>query len=157
MPLSCQGLCEAEITMPAENSWVWVRKAMPGVVMTPTHSTCTPDSARPPASTAAIQKLDSRVSWPMTTRPGRKMMTDSAANGKDGCAVEGILAGNAADSVRAKKFSQARSSRLFITRADFLSTAAAARRILDSVTTQAQSLSLRLRGCPETRELIYGR
>ena len=44
MPLSCHGLCEAEMTTPAANRCVCVRKAMAGVVMTPALSTDAPAS-----------------------------------------------------------------------------------------------------------------
>ena len=68
MPLSCQGLCEAEMTMPAAKRWAQARKATAGVVMTPADSTVAPPAVSPAVSAAAIQSDDSRVSWPMRTR-----------------------------------------------------------------------------------------
>ena len=62
MPLSCQGLCEAEMTMPAEKPWARARKATAGVVMTPADSTVAPPAVRPAVRVAAIQSEDSRVS-----------------------------------------------------------------------------------------------
>ena len=47
MPLSVQGLCDAEITTPASNLRDRARKATPGVVITPALSTATPTEARP--------------------------------------------------------------------------------------------------------------
>jgi len=44
---------------------VWVRKATPGVVTTPAKRTPTCASCNPPATWAAIQGLDSRVSMPI--------------------------------------------------------------------------------------------
>ena len=68
MPLSRQGLCEAEITTPAANPCVRVRNATAGVVTMPALSTLTPAWRRPAASVAAIHGLDSRVSRPRMTR-----------------------------------------------------------------------------------------
>ena len=42
MPLSSKGLWEAEMTMPASARMLLVRKAIPGVGMTPTMSALTP-------------------------------------------------------------------------------------------------------------------
>src|ERR1039458_5807872 len=70
MPLSCHGLCDAEMTMPAANECARARKATAGVVMTPADSTVAPAAARPAASVAAIQSEDSRGSWPMRTLAG---------------------------------------------------------------------------------------
>ena len=68
MPLSCQGLCEAEMTTPAENLCARARKATAGVGMTPALSTVAPPATRPAVSAAAIQSEDSRVSCPIKTR-----------------------------------------------------------------------------------------
>ena len=68
MPLSVHGLCEAEITTPASNFRERARYATPGVVITPALCTSTLREARPRATRSAIQRLDSRVSWPIRTR-----------------------------------------------------------------------------------------
>ena len=47
MPLSGNGLCEAEMTTPASARSVRVRKAIPGVGMGPTSSTSTPIEQMP--------------------------------------------------------------------------------------------------------------
>ena len=47
MPLSCQGLCEAEMTTPAWKPCVRARNATAGVVTMPALSTCAPASRRP--------------------------------------------------------------------------------------------------------------
>src|SRR5690242_13937565 len=70
MPLSRQGLCEAETTTPAEKPCVCVRYAMAGVGTTPALAVSTPVSRSPQTSSSAIHPLDSRVSCPMTTRRG---------------------------------------------------------------------------------------
>src|SRR5581483_1890237 len=67
IPLSCQGLCDAEITTPAANPLLRARYATPGVVITPALSASTPPDSRPDASNSAIQVLESRVSCPITT------------------------------------------------------------------------------------------
>ena len=68
MPLSIQGLCDAEMTIPAEN---FARARQVGNAGS-RHYACVHDSApaarRPPARAPAIQALDSRVSWPISTR-----------------------------------------------------------------------------------------
>src|SRR5579864_356856 len=70
MPLSCQGLWEAEITTPAEKFCPWARYAMPGVVITPALTVSAPVSHNPAQRVSAIHELDSRVSWPMINRLG---------------------------------------------------------------------------------------
>ena len=49
MPLSWNGLCEAEITAPASARRLRVRNAMPGVGIGPTSSTSTPIEQMPEA------------------------------------------------------------------------------------------------------------
>src|ERR1700730_8341661 len=66
MPLSVQGLCDAEMTTPAAKARERARYATPGVVITPALWTSTPTPARPLETRSAIQPLDSRVSWPIT-------------------------------------------------------------------------------------------
>src|ERR1700693_5362121 len=67
MPLSVQGLCDAEITTPAAYFRERARYATPGVVMVPALCTSTPHETKPIVTRSAIHELDSRVSWPMTT------------------------------------------------------------------------------------------
>ena len=67
-PLSVHGLCDAEMTTPASNFRERARYATPGVVITPALCTSTPQEFNPHATRSAIQRLDSRVSWPMMTR-----------------------------------------------------------------------------------------
>jgi hypothetical protein len=50
MPLSSNGLCEAEIMMPAESRSAFVRKATAGVGIGPTRSVSTPAAERPDSS-----------------------------------------------------------------------------------------------------------
>ena len=66
MPLSVQGLCDAEITTPAANP-PRARNATAGVVTTPALCTVAPAHCRPRVSDSAIHALDSRVSCPITT------------------------------------------------------------------------------------------
>src|SRR5690348_15421129 len=56
------------MTTPAAKFLMRVRNATPGVVMTPASTTRIPRDFRPFASASAIHSLDSRVSWPMSTR-----------------------------------------------------------------------------------------
>ncbi len=67
MPLSRQGLWEAEMTTPAWKPWARARKATAGVGTMPALATRAPALRRPAASVAAIQGLDSRVSRPRRT------------------------------------------------------------------------------------------
>src|SRR5579863_2674221 len=67
MPLSVQGLCEAEITTPASYFRERARYASPGVVRTPALCTSQPQEASPSVTRSAIHELDSRGSWPTTT------------------------------------------------------------------------------------------
>ena len=71
MPLSCQGLCEAEMTMPAAKRCVCVRKAIAGVVMTPALSTeapasgeaCSKSRGDPVAGLASIHPEQNAWRW----------------------------------------------------------------------------------------------
>ncbi len=67
MPLSSNGLCDAEITMPASYP-ERVRYAMAGVGTTPALVTTAPSPEAPCASSASIHPPDSRVSRPTSSR-----------------------------------------------------------------------------------------
>ena len=68
MPLSSNGLCDAEMTTPAVKSLDRVRYATPGVGMTPALTTSAPHARAPCASSRSSHTPDSRVSRPMSTR-----------------------------------------------------------------------------------------
>src|SRR5262249_55500244 len=68
IPLSSNGLCEAEITTPASKPAVRVRYATAGVGTTPVLTTTAPSPEAPCASSASIQTPDSRVSRPTSNR-----------------------------------------------------------------------------------------
>src|SRR5947209_4531396 len=68
MPLSSNGLCEAEITMPRSYAAERVRYATAGVGTTPALVTRAPSLAAPCASSDSIHPPDSRVSRPTRIR-----------------------------------------------------------------------------------------
>src|SRR5688572_12679838 len=70
MPLSSNGLCEAEITTPAVYARRGVRYAMAGVGMIPALIRVPPWLLTPNASSRSIQPPDSRVSRPARNRTG---------------------------------------------------------------------------------------
>ena len=70
MPLSSNGLCEAEMTAPRSYPAVRVKYATAGVGTTPAVATSAPSLAAPWASSASIQSPDSRVSRPMSSLGG---------------------------------------------------------------------------------------
>src|SRR5215470_11561624 len=94
MPLSSNGLCDAEITIPRSYPADRVRYATPGVGTTPALVTCAPSPAAPCASSASIQAPDSRVSRPTrilgddepcgsartTAAPSRRTVDGSSGN-----------------------------------------------------------------------------
>src|SRR5215469_2990406 len=65
IPLSWNGLWEAEITTPASARMLRVRKAIPGVGSGPTSQTSTPIEQMPDSSAVSSMYPDSRVSLPM--------------------------------------------------------------------------------------------
>jgi len=68
MPLSSNGLWEAEMTTPASARRLLVRNAMAGVGIGPTSSTSTPMEQIPAVRALSIMYPDNRVSLPMTKR-----------------------------------------------------------------------------------------
>ena len=108
MPLSAQGLCEAEMTTPAWNPCVLARNATAGVVTTPALSTMAPAWRRPSASVAAIHGPDSRVSRPKKNFGPRhsfsQSMREREPDAKDRRWIERGLSGNGANAVGAKEF-----------------------------------------------------
>ena len=68
MPLSWNGLWEAEMTRPAAKPWLRVRCATAGVGMTPALTTDAPAAAAPMARSRSIGSPDSRVSRPTSRR-----------------------------------------------------------------------------------------
>src|SRR5688572_24956475 len=68
MPLSSNGLCDAEITMPASKSISRATYATAGVGMTPPLVRCPPAEPIPRASSRSIHSPDSRVSRPTMNR-----------------------------------------------------------------------------------------
>ena len=83
-----------------------VRYAIPGVVMTPALTAATREASSPAASVELIQALDSRVSWPMTTRASRFFLREplpqSSTDGEDGFPIQWILARHPTNSIRTK-------------------------------------------------------
>ena len=71
MPLSSNGLCDAEMTMPASKPSALVRYATAGVGMTPAVVTRAAAEPAPRASSRSIQAPDSRVSRPTSSRTCR--------------------------------------------------------------------------------------
>ncbi len=70
-PLSLKGLCDAEITTPAENPRCRTSHATPGVGITPAEITEHPAASNPRENCSAIHGPDSRVSIPKrTSGPG---------------------------------------------------------------------------------------
>ena len=63
-PLSWNGLCDAEMTMPAENPWRRTSHAIPGVGITPAEITRQPPAISGREILRAIHGADSRVSIP---------------------------------------------------------------------------------------------
>ena len=100
MPLSCQGLWEAEMTMPAEKEWARARKATAGVVMTPADSTVAPAAVRP-----AVRRGGDPVGGfagvlaDEDAGRGAEVVGESEADGVDGGGVERGLAGDATNAV----------------------------------------------------------
>jgi hypothetical protein len=68
MPLSSNGLWEAEITLPPAAPSASTMRATAGVGTTPTLTTSTPIEASPAASAASSISPETRVSRPMTTK-----------------------------------------------------------------------------------------
>ena len=68
MPLSSNGLCDAEMTTPAVYPMRGVRYAIAGVGMMPAPVNDPPWLAMPNASSRSIQAPDSRVSRPERKR-----------------------------------------------------------------------------------------
>jgi hypothetical protein len=96
IPLSCQGLCEAEIDTPDEAPSARTSSATPGVVIVPAHRTSPPEARMPPASSASSSGVDSRVSPPTTTagspssRGGRALLRSGARRGSGGNSPAGL-------------------------------------------------------------------
>jgi hypothetical protein len=67
MPLSSNGLCEAEIMIPAERRSARVRNATAGVGIGPTSSVSTPAAERPDSSADSSMYPEMRVSLPIST------------------------------------------------------------------------------------------
>ena len=76
MPLSSNGLCDAEITRPASKPIARVTYAIAGVGMTPAVVISAPAECTPRASSRSIQSPDSRVS-----RPTRNFNARAGASG----------------------------------------------------------------------------
>src|SRR3954465_8609252 len=79
MPLSSNGLCEAEITTPASHRIDAVMNAMPGVGSGPVSQTSAPIATMPDASADSNMYPDSRVSLPIAIRVGRPGWRNRAA------------------------------------------------------------------------------
>ena len=68
MPLSSNGLCEAEIMTPRSARIERVSIATAGVGIGPSWSTSMPTEVKPAISAVSIMYPESRVSLPITTR-----------------------------------------------------------------------------------------
>ncbi len=67
MPLSSNGLWEAEIITPADSRSARVRKATAGVGIGPTRKVSTPAAERPDSSADSSMYPEMRVSLPIST------------------------------------------------------------------------------------------
>src|ERR1051325_4395267 len=79
MPLSSNGLCDAEITTPASQRIDDVMNAMPGVGSGPVSQTSAPIATMPDARADSNMQADSRVSLPIAIRVWRPGWRSRAA------------------------------------------------------------------------------